>query len=247
MQPILSVITITYNNLSGLTKTLALFTENNFIGVENIIVDGGSTDNTKAYLLEHNDSFRWVSEKDKGIYDAMNKGLQMAKGQYVWFLNAGDYAYNKEVVELLLNKLKTNPDVLYGETMLVDESGRELGTRSKLTTRKLPEQLNWKSMQRGMVVSHQSIIVRTEISPFYDLQYKHVADIDWMIRALKASKLIINIHQILSCFTLDGYSTKHRKASNIERFRVLSRHFGACKNLYNHVIIVFRGLFVNKK
>jgi glycosyltransferase involved in cell wall biosynthesis len=169
----ISIISICYNNLEGLKKTLEIFNNHSFGNeIEIVIVDGGSTDGTKAYFKEQTISTNFVSEPDKGIYNAMNKGLFMAKGQYVWFLNAGDYPYDKTVIDQIIEVCKKNPDAIYGETMMVDKDGKHLGTRSDLSTRRLPSQLTWESFKMGMSVSHQSFIIKKSLAMKYDEDYQ---------------------------------------------------------------------------
>lgn len=239
----LSIISITYNNFKGLTSTLALFQSFDFQSdIEIVIVDGGSKDETLDFLKKQNLTDNWISEPDKGIYDAMNKGLKMAKGEYVWFLNAGDYAFSKESLMFVLEALKSGPDAVYGETMLVNSEGKPIGTRSEQTTRKLPKNLNWTSFKKGMTVGHQAFIIKKSLALPYHTKWKHVADIDWMIRCLKQCRTIVNLSTIIVNFTLEGHSTVHRKASNKERFKVLQLHYGLLSNLWSHFVISVRHL-----
>jgi glycosyltransferase involved in cell wall biosynthesis len=212
-----------------------------------VVVDGNSKDGTKEFLVTQSICQNWVSEPDKGIYNAMNKGLKMAKGDYVWFLNSGDFAHDAATIERLLAILKTNPDAVYAETMMVDEHWNPLGTRSEMSTRKLPEHLNWQSFTMGMNVGHQSFVVKRSLAADYDESYRYVADIDWMISTLKNCKNIVKMDGILACFTLDGFSSKHRKASNNERFRVLQKHYGYVPNLFNHFKIILRKYLSKEK
>jgi len=247
MPKTLSIISIAFNNYAGLRNTLEIFEKYSFKNdIEIVIVDGGSNDETPNYLKHQTLTSNWVSEPDKGIYDAMNKGLKMATGKYVWFLNSGDYAYNSYSVESVLSNLEKNPDVIYGETMLVKVDGSEIGTRSTQTTRKLPTHLDWKSFKMGMSVGHQAFIIKRELAQMYNTAYTHVADIDWIIENLKQSKTIINTNITIACFTVDGHSTKHRKASNRERFKVLQKHYGVLQNLWNHCKIWARRLLLVK-
>ena len=244
----LSVISIAYNNLKGLQKTLAVFNGQNLLTeIEIIVVDGGSTDGTKEFLETQTLTKNWVSEPDKGIYNAMNKGLAMAKGDYVWFLNSGDYVEDFSVVDLLLNSLKLNPDAVYGETMMVDSDGKHLGLRSVFTTRKLPDNLNWTSFRLGMNVGHQSFVIKLSLALLYNEKYRYVADIDWMIRCLKVCKNVVNLDAVLACFTVDGFSSVQRKASNKERYEVLKEHYGFLPNAFAHLGIVLRKLFSKGK
>jgi glycosyltransferase involved in cell wall biosynthesis len=245
---ILSVITIAYNNLDGLKKTLAVFEDGQFReNIEIVIVDGNSTDGTKGFLDQQSVSRNWVSEKDSGIYNAMNKGLLMAGGDYVWFLNSGDYASGKETITAILSALAKKPDAVYGETMMVDAAGTAIGTRSDASTRKLPEKLSWKSFRMGMNVSHQSFIIKRELAEKYDETYRHVADIDWMISSLKKCRNVVRLHRVISCFTMDGYSSQNRKQSNLERYSVLQKHYGKLPNFWAHLKIAGRKLFGFKK
>lgn len=244
----LSIISIAYNNLEGLKQTLSIFNATWLAnGLELVIVDGGSNDGTREFLQTQALCFNWVSEKDNGIYHAMNKGLSMAKGDYVWFLNSGDSVYDVESLSIVLNAIKDNADAYYGETLMVDQSGISLGTRSEISTRILPKNLNWKSLRMGMNVSHQSFIVKRSLAAVYDESIKYVSDIDWMIRTLKRCQKIVNLNCIIARFTQDGFSTKYRNQSNKERFWVLSKHYGFLPNLLAHVLILFRKLIGFKK
>jgi glycosyltransferase involved in cell wall biosynthesis len=244
----LSVISIAYNNLKGLKKTLEIFEKNSFQNeIELVIVDGGSNDGSKEFLENQKISKNWVSEPDKGIYNAMNKGIEMAKGDYLWFLNSGDFAFNEDAVQQLLKQLEKSPDAVYAETMMVDEDGNELGTRSQISTRKLPDNLNWKSLKFGMNVSHQSFVIKKEKCLKYNEQYRHVADIDWMIACLKRCHKILKMDGVLACFAMDGHSSKHRKVSNQERYQVLNKHYGTINNAWNHAYILFRKILNHKK
>lgn len=237
----LSVITITFNNYNGLLKTLDLLKSDKYTDrLDIVIVDGGSSDETPEFLKTQTCTANWVSEPDKGIYDAMNKGLDMATGKYVWFLNAGDYAYSTQALESILSTLEKEPDALYGETMLVDAEGHEIGTRTEKTTRKLSGTLTWRSFAMGMTVGHQAFIIKRSLALHYDTGLKHVSDIDWMIRCLKRCEIILNMNMVIASFTLEGHSTLNRKASNRERYGVLMKHYGFIPNLWNHFKISLR-------
>jgi glycosyltransferase involved in cell wall biosynthesis len=238
---LLSVISIAYRNLHGLQKTLSGFEghacDND---IEIIVVDGGSDDGTREFLAQQTISKKWVSEPDGGIYHAMNKGLAMASGDYVWFLNSGDFVMDRSVVPEILESLRKGPDALYGETMMVDKEGRHLGTRSEKSTRKLPDKLHWKSFAMGMNVGHQSFLIRRELALPYQVNYRYVADIDWMISCLKNCRHVLRFPKVIACFTLDGFSSANRKNSNKERYQVLKKHYGFLPNLLNHGRIAWR-------
>lgn len=101
MNHLFSIITINYNNLPGLKKTFESVINQTYKEVEYIIIDGGSTDGSKNFLLDNSEKIDiWISERDEGIYHAMNKGIDMASGTYCLFLNSGDYLHNKEILQL---------------------------------------------------------------------------------------------------------------------------------------------------
>lgn len=244
----LSVISIAYNNLKGLQKTLAVFNGHDFFNeLEIVVVDGGSKDGTKDFLASQTLTKNWISEPDKGIYNAMNKGLEMATGDYVWFLNSGDYVEEFSTIETILNVLKQAPDAVYGETMMVDAEGKHLGLRSEFTTRKLPDNLSWTSFRMGMNVGHQSFVIKRSFALTYNEKYRYVSDIDWMIRCLKACKNVVNLGAVVACFTVDGFSSVQRKASNKERYEVLKSQYGFLPNAIAHIGIVLRKLFSKGK
>ena len=236
----LSVISITYNNYEGLLKTLEGFKQAAHADIELVVVDGGSKDQTPSFLTSQTFVQKWVSEPDKGIYNAMNKGLQMASGDYVWFLNAGDYVEHWSSVEAVLKAIEKGPDVLYAETMMVDAAGKHLGTRSSYTTQTLPQALSWRSLRMGMTVCHQSFVIKRSLAQTYDESLRYVADIDWMIRCLKTCQQIVLLPGIIANFTVDGFSSTHRNNSNKERFKVLQKHYGFLPNLLAHIGIVLR-------
>ena len=214
---------------------------------EFIIIDGASKDDTMEVIHRYREHIHHlVSEKDEGLYDAMNKGLKMATGDYVFFLNADDEFYAADTVEKIFQS-KTDVDTYYGETMFMNNKGEEMGLRSKVTTQEVPEQLSWKSLRYGMVVSHQAFIIRRSLSVEYDTRYKLAADVDWMIRSLKNCKEICNTHLIFSKFRAGGKSKQQQKKGWMERYNVLNRQYGWLPNFFNHGVIVARYVFSKKR
>ena len=240
--PIIIVITIVFNDVNGIEKTISSVFSQTYSHKEYIVIDGGSNDGTLEIIEKFEEKIdHWVSEPDKNLYDAMNKGLKFATGDYVLFINSGDEIYHDETLSSVFKSCEY-ADVYYGETMMTDSSGKELGVRSKLSTRKLTRNLKADDFLKGMVVSHQSIIVKRSLVPDYDLAYSCSSDIDWCIKVLKLSRLTVNSHQIISKFLIGGYSQKNMKKCWLERFKILRGHFGMFRTLYWHVIIVFRFL-----
>lgn len=242
MKPLFSIITVVYNSESLIERTILSVIEQTYKNLEYIIIDGGSSDGTLHILKKYSDRISfWISEPDKGIYDAMNKGLSRAKGEFVWFLNSGDTIDSSETLSLIARK-NTTADVLFGETMLVDSRFRNIGIRSELTTRKLPKKLTYKSMVKGMVVSHQSFICRKEIAGFYNTHYRCSADIDWVITALKNSSEIFNCQMVISKYLIGGFSIKNKEKCLWERFDIYIKHFGLFSTLWGHGVLLIKNI-----
>jgi glycosyltransferase involved in cell wall biosynthesis len=241
--PKVSIITVVYNSSDALKATIESITSQIYPNIEHIVIDGGSTDGSVEVANEYKDHIAYyLTEKDKGLYDAMNKGLRASTGEFVWFINTGDYIEDNSVLVHLYEHWGLMDDVYYGETNFIDESGKILGTRSQLTTRKIPEQLTWKSFRHGQVVSHQSIIVKRELAGEFDLQYKVSADVDWGIRVLKKANSIVNTHQILTKYLVGGFSKQHQQTSWKERFNIFVKHYGWFEAVLFHVYFVLRAI-----
>ena len=164
----LSIITVTFNAEQTLERTLSSISSQSYPYIEHIIVDGKSTDNTIDLVHKYeNDKLKWISEPDKGLYDAMNKGIKMSTGDYLCFLNAGDTFFAADTVELIMQSDEP-ADIIYGETAIVDNNGNFLHMRRL----KAPDKLTWKSFKQGMLVCHQAFIVKREVVEPYDLSYR---------------------------------------------------------------------------
>ena len=239
--PKFSIITVTYNAGKILEDTIQSVVFQTYRNVEYIIVDGGSTDNTLDVAHKYQERIsKVISEPDKGLYDAMNKGIRMATGDYLCFLNAGDELHENETLQKIVYTLKGKelPDVIYGETAIVDEEGHFLHMR-RLST---PEHLHWKSFKEGMLVCHQAFLTRRELALAnpYDLRYRFSADFDWCIRIMKQSKNLHNTHLTLIDYLNEGMTTQNHKASLKERFRIMTKHYGWISTILHHGWFVIR-------
>lgn len=249
--PLLTIITVTFQAEKFLARTLdsvekALSAVKNSTQLEYLIIDGGSQDRTLAIAEKYHFISKIISEKDKGLYDAMNKGLRLASGKYVWFLNAGDEAFNSQTLQNLLSSLETGADVYYSDAMMVSEDGTEVGLRSHFTPHTLPTKLHWKDFALGMKVCHQAFIARKDIAPFYE--YANLsADIDWEIECLKRAETVQFLPFTLCRYLLGGLSVKNHRRSLTDRYKVLRKHFGLIPTLFNHVRIFWRGYWFARK
>ena len=243
MSPKFSIITITYNAANCLEKTIRSIINQSYSNIEYLIIDGASADDTVDIIKRYEANvFYWMSEPDRGLYDAMNKGLQLSTGEYVWFINAGDLLYSDDTVEKIAILVKEGgmiPDIIYGDSMIINEYSKELGLRRL----RPPKQLAWKSFRKGMLVSHQSFIVKRTIVPLYNLQYKYSSDFDWCISCLKKAQVVLNTKLVLSCFLDGGLSTIQRKKSLKERYHIMCNYYGQTFTMILHLWFAVRFYF----
>ncbi|SKB57402.1 glycosyltransferase [Dyadobacter psychrophilus] len=243
--PLLTIITITYNAEQFLGRTLksvqaALDLVARPEEVEYLIIDGKSKDKTLEIAKRFSFISKIVSEPDRGLYDAMNKGLILAKGKYVWFLNAGDEIFEPNTLRNLFEALKSSADVYYSDAMLVREDGSEVGLRSEFTPHSLPVNLKWQDFALGMKVCHQAFIAKRSVAPPYDIANLS-ADIGWEIECLKRSHQTHFMKTPLCRYLVGGLSIQNHRRSLLDRFHVLRKHFGLLPSIYNHFRIFVRG------
>jgi glycosyltransferase involved in cell wall biosynthesis len=255
-----SIITVTYNAASVVQRTLDSVLSQTYHDVEHFIIDGASKDDTVAVAKKYKEDSDAsanghqvviLSEPDHGIYDAMNKGLARATGDYVLFLNAGDYFPDGGTMQQIADNCRLNdytpsqlPAVLYGNTDIVDGEGRFLHPRHLQP----PKELTWKSFRHGMLVCHQAFYARTDIAKTiqYDLRYRFSADVDWCIRVMHAADCLhlplVNSGIVVACYTEEGATTRNHRASLRERFDVMRRHYGLLSTIVMHAWFVVRNL-----
>ena len=242
LRPKFSIITVTYNAASVIVPTLESVRAQTYSNYEYILVDGGSKDDTVAIAKASGIEFAHIiSERDKGIYDAMNKGIALATGDYLCFLNAGDAFYAPDTLQTIADAIadeKELPDVLYGETAEVDEN------RNFVRMRRLqaPERLDWRSFRNGMLVCHQAFYARREIAPMYDLKYRLSADVDWCIKVMKRSKKMVNVNATVVNYLQNGISLQYHRKSLMERFNIMSKHYGLLPTVGRHIWFVVRAI-----
>jgi len=231
--PSLSIITVVYNNARDIECTIQSIVNQTYTNIEYIVIDGKSTDGTLQIIEGYKDRIaQLLSEKDKGIYDAMNKGLQLATGDYVIFMNSGDEFFEPTTVEKVFD---TTPDadIYYGETEMVNDARESLGRRRH----KIPEKFTWRSFKYGMSVSHQAIYIRRSLTGLYDSRYQLSADIDWILSAAKKAKKIVKVEGYVAKYLVGGMSKARHRQSLKERFDIMKRHYGLIPTVFNHFII----------
>ncbi len=268
-----TIVTITFNAAACLQRTLDSVLSQTYLDIEHLIVDGASKDNTVAIAQAYADKakaekgagYRVVisSEPDRGLYDAMNKGLKRATGDYILYMNAGDSFADSETLQHVAESISQSvlasapvseasasdslPAVVYGDTLWTDNQGNIIGKRNHSA----PERLSWYSFKQGMLVCHQAFYVRTDIAKLfpYDLQYRHSADVDWCIRIMKEAEkrnlALVNTHRVVAHYQREGQTTANHRASLIERFHVMRCHYGLLTTIAMHVWYVLRAI-INK-
>lgn len=240
MDPLFSIITVTWNAADAIVPTLESVQRQTSSDYEMLIIDGASTDDTLKKVREASiASLRVFSEPDKGLYDAMNKGLNLARGRYIIFLNAGDAFASDTVLAQLAMQATENPGVIYGQTQLVDDKREVVGMRH-LTA---PKRLTANSFLNGMVVCHQAFVARRDLVPQFDLQYRFSADYDWCIKVLRQSPANAYVGRVpIISYLADGMTTRHHRSSLWERYRIMCRHYGTWRATVAHLSFVPRFL-----
>jgi glycosyltransferase involved in cell wall biosynthesis len=223
-----------------LKRTIKSLRLQTYSEIEYIIIDGASKDNTSQIIKENQDIINlWISEPDNGLYYAMNKGLELASGDYVIFINAGDMFYSPGTLEKVFVNHQDDIDIYYGDTMILAENQKEIGSR-RLTP---PKQLSKKSFRWGMTVCHQSILIKRTIAPKYNTNYRITADYDWVLTSIENAKKIVNTKLYISKFLSGGLSSKHIMKANKERFRIMCNHYGLITSLCYNFLMIFRLVF----
>lgn len=224
--PLFSVITVTLNNLEGLRKTRQSLIDQNDTNHEWVVIDGGSTDGTIDYLEQ--DYIHFISEPDNGIYDAMNKGIEQAKGKYIIFMNAGDCFANKSVLGHLQKSAEAgNADFIYGDSLEITGNVAEIKKSRHYT-----------KIKQGMFTHHQAMIYKTEklVGLRYDTSYKISADYDFTLRFLKNCERVSYLPEPLCLFQSGGISQQQVLLGRQEQYII--RKKAGIAPFYNMVIFV---------
>lgn len=210
----LSIITINLNNRDGLQKTIDSVVSQTFKDFEWIVIDGGSTDGSKELIEQYADHFSyWVSEPDKGIYNAMNKGIKVACGEYLLFLNSGDWLYNSDVLKRTFSS-SPKSDIIYGDVALCKN-----GIIDEI--RHYSDKLSFKYLLK-LSVAHCSTFIRRNLlneSPYNEM-YKIVADRYFFLTHALKNKSFEHLNIIVSCFDLSGISSTEKERCRAEEERL---------------------------
>ncbi|MDE6795772.1 MAG: glycosyltransferase [Muribaculaceae bacterium] len=240
-QPLISIVTITYNAAKELPPTMQSVAQQTWKDFEHLIIDGASSDNTLEVARQlGTPQLRIISEPDKGLYDAMNKGLKNARGKYVVFLNAGDAFHSADVLLKYAEACKANADIIYADTVIVDDSRKVIAPRHLSA----PGQLTFQSFSKGMLVCHQAFMVKKDLTPMYDTRYRFSADYDWTVKCIQNTQpdRCVNLNIIAIDYLADGTTDKNKWKSLMERFKIMCRHYGVAKTIGRHLSFVQRAI-----
>ena len=251
-----TIVTCTFNAEHELQRTLDSVFHQSYADVEHLILDGLSSDRSVEMAQtykQRSDEARTghevvvCSERDSGLYDAMNKGIARATGDYIVFLNAGDTFPSEATLEHIAHSIgdgEALPGVIYGDTDIVNGEGRFLRHRRLQP----PAKLTWRSFRNGMLVCHQAFYALTTLAKDnpYNLNYRFSADVDWCIRVMKEAErrhlTLKNVDEVVVNYLDGGMTEKNHRASLRERFSIMRRHYGLPLTLIMHVWFAVRQL-----
>ena len=251
-----TIVTCTFNAEHELQRTLDSVFHQSYADVEHLILDGLSSDRSVEMAQtykQRSDEARTghevvvCSERDSGLYDAMNKGIVRATGDYIVFLNAGDTFPSEATLEHIAHSIgdgEALPGVIYGDTDIVNDEGRFLRHRRLQP----PAKLTWRSFRNGMLVCHQAFYALTTLAKDnpYNLNYRFSADVDWCIRVMKEAErrhlMLKNVDEVVVNYLDGGMTEKNHRASLRERFSIMRRHYGLPLTLIMHVWFAVRQL-----
>lgn len=217
-----SVITVVFNDRENIQKTIDSIKNQTFKNFEYIIIDGGSTDGTTEIIEENSlyiDTF--ISEKDKGIYDAMNKGIKLASGEYVNFMNSGDVFHSDKTLSVVAKKIN-NADVLYGLTEMVNG----------LTENRVYSPNDPLKFYFNLPFNHQSAFIKTEIHKdnLYNINFPIYSDFILFYTLHKKGLKFQRINEIIATYDTNGISADISRKSLIERYKAGNIVHGRIKN-----------------
>jgi glycosyltransferase involved in cell wall biosynthesis len=220
-----TVITVCFNDAKNLNATITSVVGQTHQNMEFIIVDGGSSDSTLELIRLHEARItKWVSETDAGIYDAMNKGLRLATGDYLIFMNAGDAFHSDDTVESAMDRIASElekPLIAYGRAAIFAEDGTFLKDLTPL--RFVKRNLN---MFGTRTVCHQSVFVARAAAPEYDTKFRLKAELDWYYRLVGRTRddQRLELDLTVADYKLGGKGDKGWKANELERIRVTRKN-----------------------
>ncbi|EYA48926.1 glycosyltransferase family 2 protein [Bacteroides fragilis] len=231
-KPLITVITVCYNAISDIEKTIQSVIHQLYSNIEYVIIDGGSVDGTVKIIEKYHDKISyWISESDKGIYDAMNKGVDKATGEWVCFMNAGDTFYSPNTILSVSDCFCHQYDIVYGKVNMVNRGYSKLVTPATVPDKNNP-----------MPFNHQAVFTKTDLlkrMPF-DLSYRYAADYDFYNKILPFARYCF-CDEIIASYMIDGISSCNGLSVSLEKIKINPCFY----NYFYHLLYVRN--FVIKK
>ena len=224
---LITVITVVFNGEKYLEKTIQSIINQDYDNVEYVIIDGGSTDSTIAIIKQYENQIDyWVSELDGGIYDAMNKGISLATGEYIAFMNADDW-FENNIIKLIVQKsLHLKPDYIFGDLYRISSINGNIEIHKG----------NIETYKKYTPIGHQALFVKKEILrqiPF-NTKYRIMADYDMMIKLINLKLPYCYMDMPVANFRLGGISTVDNY-KDIERFKIQYENFGLIATVLGYI------------
>ena len=238
----ISIITINFNNLEGLKKTMLSVFNQTYQDFEFIVIDGGSTDGSTSFIEQHSNKLTyWVSEPDKGIYNAMNKGIAKAKGEYVLFLNSGDVFHSADSITGLIENADKAYDLIYGNLRFLSKKGN--------LDRRYPKKLTFSYFVNDRSLPHAATLIKRQLFDdifYYNEELRIVSDWEFFICAVCKYNVSYKYADVLvSDFDMSGVSNapEHNKKKQAERQEVLLKHFPTFIDDYKDISVLKNNRF----
>ena len=233
--PTISIVTVVYNACDLLEKTIRSVISQTYTNIEYVIIDGGSKDGSVELIKKFAKGINyWVTEPDKGIYDAMNKGLLSINGDYVQFLNAGDYFVDAQSLERIFNNIKKPFHLVYGDILLVDVAGNSRHHKALEFTKK-------NVLEKGTgVLCHQAMFVRRDVASFYDIKYRYKGELNWYFDICDKTPDFeyYHVNEPVVYYFLGGIGHKNFIRNRIEWVKVIYDRYGI-KTIFQSRILIF--------
>lgn len=228
--PLVSIVTVVFNAEAYIKNTIESVLTQSYRNIDYIIIDGGSNDKTIEIVRSFGDRITWISEKDNGIYDAMNKGLKLAKGEWINFLNGGDYFYDHQVLDRIFSEPGLeNFNFIYGDSINVRGETQKYISAAVISR---------SSLRYSSGLCHQALFVRKKFAIYYDLKFRYKAEYNWIIDIAYSIPESSMIHKKFPVvyYALGGFSEKGLLSNLKEYINLTYNRFGILQVISNSPI-----------
>lgn len=238
---LITIITVVYNDFKNIEKTIQAILDQTYKDIEYIIIDGGSQDGTADVIKKYESNLAyWISEKDRGIYDAMNKAINKSNGEWIIFMNSGDLFYNNNVLQdIFFNKSYPVSDIIYGNTLALNSKNIIIP----------PKKIS-KNFFYSNTICHQSIFFKKEMflkNNLYNLNYRIIADRIWLLEAAIGNANFKHVDFIVSVWDEEGFSKNNILLYNKESNILGETYFGNIERIILKLKLKINLLLKNKR